>query len=55
MASEFALPLLLCVAPVVVAEVGALLRDDRARKHNHRERFDAIEQRLEALEKWKSS
>lgn len=51
MASEFTLPLLLCVAPVLVAEVGALIRDDRSRKHEHGERFDAIEQRLQALEK----
>lgn len=55
MASEFTLPLLLCVAPVVIAEVGALLRDERSRKHEHRERFEQIEHRLEALEKWRSS
>ena len=55
MASEFALPLLLCVAPVVIAEVGALLRDERSRKHEHRERFEQIEHRLETLEKWRSS
>lgn len=55
MASEFTLPLLLCVGPVLVAEVGALIRDDRSRKHEHSERFDAIEQRLQALEKWRSS
>ena len=55
MASEFTIPLLLCVAPVVIAEVGALLRDERSRKHEHRERFEHIEQRIEALERWKSS
>lgn len=55
MASEFTIPLLLCVAPVVIAEVGALIRDERARKHEHRGRFDQIEQRLETLEKWRSS
>ena len=42
MASEFTLPLLLCVAPVVIAEVGALLRDERSRKHKHRERFEQM-------------
>ncbi len=55
MASEFTIPLLLCVAPVVIAEVGALLRDERARKHEHRGRFEQIEHRLDALERWKSS
>ena len=55
MASEFTLPLLLCVAPVVIAEVGALLRDERSRKYEHRERFEHIEHRLDALERWKSS
>ena len=55
MASEFTLPLLLCVAPVVIAEVGALLRYERSRKHEHRERFEHIEHRLETLEKWRSS
>ena len=55
MASEFTIPLLLCVAPVVIAEVGALLRDERSRKYEHRERFEQIEQRIEALERWKSS
>lgn len=55
MASEFTIPLLLCVAPVLVAEVGALIRDERSRQHEHSERFDEIEQRLQALEKWRSS
>ena len=32
-----------------------LLRDERSRKHEHRERFEQIEHRLEALEKWRSS
>jgi hypothetical protein len=56
MASEFAIPLLLCVAPVVIAEVGALLRDERSRKYKYRERrLEQIEHRLEDLEKWRSS
>lgn len=55
MASEFTIPLLLCVAPVVIAELGALLRDERSRNHEHRERFEQIEHRLENLEKWRSS
>ena len=55
MASEFTLPLLLCVAPVVIAEVGALLRDERSRKYKYRERLEQIEHRIEALERWKSS
>ena len=55
MASEFTVPLLLCIAPVLVAEVGALIRNERSRKHEHGERFEAIEQRLQALEKWRSS
>ena len=55
MASEFTIPLLLCVAPVVIAEVGALLRDERSRKHEHQGRFEQIEHRLETLEKWRSS
>ena len=55
MASEFTIPMLLCVAPVVIAEVGELLRDERSRKYEHRERFEQIEHRIEALERWKSS
>lgn len=55
MASEFTIPLLLCVAPVVISEVGALFREERGRKNEHRERFEQIEHRLESLEKWRSS
>ena len=49
MASEFTLPLLLCVAPVVIAEVGALLRDERSRKYEHRERCKHAEIMCAAL------
>lgn len=47
---DLTIPLLLCVAPVFVSEIGALLRDERARKHDTDERLAALERRIEAIE-----
>lgn len=52
---DLLIPLLLCTAPVIIAEIGAVFRDERARKLDRSKRFEAIERRLDELEKWRHS
>lgn len=55
--SDYSSPLLLCLAPVLIAEIGQTYRDHKNRQADTtklNERIANLEERVAAIESWKS-